>query len=111
MFIEADSVVSPLYPSSWASCLRFARLGSSPTNFIKSTMEVCQFNFCALFALSCVSWASRLPAEIAAPGAAAVGGRIEGELVGPPAGAEPCGAGAPPAAVAGVERSEEHTSE
>jgi len=32
-----------------------------------------------------------------------VGGRIEGELVGPPAGAEPCGAGAPPAAVAGVE--------
>src|SRR5450631_762738 len=63
-------------------------------------MEVCQFNFCALFALSCVSCASRLPAEIAALGAAAAGG---GEPVGPAPGAEPCGAGVPRAAVAGVE--------
>src|SRR5262249_17112877 len=47
MFMLAESLVSARKPSSCASDCRAARLLSSPTSFIKSTIEVRQFNFSA----------------------------------------------------------------
>ena len=47
-FIAAESFMSPLNASSLASDLRFSKLLSMSSSFIKSTMEVRQFSFSML---------------------------------------------------------------
>jgi hypothetical protein len=44
-FMAAESLVSPVYSNSLASCLRAVRLLSSPKAFIKSTIEVLHASF------------------------------------------------------------------
>src|SRR5262245_10565732 len=58
MFIAAESFMSPLYFSSWASCLRAARLLSRSSSFIRSTNDVRQLSFCLFCAARAPSTAA-----------------------------------------------------
>src|ERR1700753_262151 len=50
MFMLAESLVSPVKPSSWASSLRAVRLESMSSAFIRSTIEVRHSSFSCLAA-------------------------------------------------------------
>src|SRR5208283_1149583 len=67
IFIEAESPVSPVYFNSDASCLRAVRLLSSPTSFIRSTIDLRQSSVSGCFSLS----ASRIAATSTDPAEAA----------------------------------------
>src|ERR1700761_2207639 len=93
MFMLAESLVSPVYPSSWASSLRAEKLESMSSAFIRSTIEVrhSSFSFLAATALSRIGATSTLCAGAA--GADAL----------PDDGAPPdAGAAAPPLAEAAL---------
>src|ERR1700761_5702641 len=99
MFMLAESLVSPVKPSSWARSLRAERLESMSSAFIRSTIEVrhSSFSCLATTALSRIGATSTLCAGAAvAPPDDAV----------PPDDAAPPEAGAaepPPAGVAPAE--------
>src|ERR1700744_1808882 len=57
IFIAAESAVSPRYPSSRASCLRFFQLESDRTRFLRSTSQVRQLEGCPDFCAKPVSTA------------------------------------------------------
>src|SRR5258707_13678942 len=86
MFMLAESLVSPVYPSSFASSLRAVRLESISSAFIRSTIEVrhSSFSFLAVTALSRIGATST-----DCPGAAGADDDPVLAAAPPPAGAAP----------------------
>src|SRR5579872_885675 len=94
MFMVAESLVSPVYPSSFARSLRAARLESMSSAFIRSTIDVRQASFSCLAATAL----SRIGAT-----STVCAGAVEADDD-PPPGAAPGPAVAPP--LAGVASAE-----
>src|SRR5581483_8288055 len=90
MFMVAESLVSPVYPSSFARSLRAARLESMSSAFIRSTMEVRHTSFSCLAATAL----TRIGAT-----STVCAGAVDADDDPPPPGT-PAPAGAPPLAEA-----------